>query len=441
MARLTRTIGVRGLTAGLFNTTVGAGIFLIPALVAQLLGDGAVYAYLTCAVAMLGIVLAIAAAASRVPRAGGTYAFAEAAFGPFIGTLAGVMVWLSDLLASSAVAASLAGAIAVMAPPLGTPVGRAALLAILLGGLAYVNVRGVRHGTRLVEVITIGKLLPLVVLIVACVVVRGPGGWDVGPVPDAAALGRAALVLIFAFAGVESAMSLGEEVTDPARTIPRALVAALALVTGLYVAVHLSASAALGAALPRTVDATLATAAGVLLGPPGRALLAIGTVISMFGYVSALVLATPRLVFAMARRGLLPAPLAAIHPERQTPAMAIIAHTTLLFGVAVSGSFTALAGFASVAVMSVYLLACVSALHLQRTNTTPDPVDAGGSSFRVPTVVLVLAALVCAVLLTQARPAELALEAGVLAAAAAWYLVRRSRLRPDREALLDRALL
>jgi amino acid transporter len=412
LTQLSRSIGVRGLTAAVFNITVGAGIFAMPALVAQMLGTSAVHAYVACAAAMSCIVLSFAVAASRVPRVGGTYAYAEAAFGPLIGFLGGALIWLSDVLASAAVVAGLSAAIGAYAPLLDTPMAR-------------INVRGVRQGTRVLEILTIAKLAPLLLLIGAGVLVGGGGMWQVGPLPDAGAMGRATLVLIFAFSGAESTMSLSGEVAHPSRTIPRALVLALALITGLYVTVHLAAAVALGAALPLTPDAPLAAAAGILIGPQGRAVLLAGTVISMLGYVSALVMSTPRLVFAVAQRGLLPAWLGRVHPRWHTPAAAIVVQTLLILLVASSGTFGALASFASVAVVSVYLLACLSALQLQRTDTRLDDAALPGHApFRVPALVPVAGALICVALLAQSTLREFAVVAAVLATAATGFLLR-----------------
>jgi amino acid transporter len=225
-------------------------------------------------------------------------------------------------------------------------------------------------------------------------------------------------------------MSLSGEVTDPTRTVPRALVFALALVTGLYVTVHLAAAAALGASLPLTTDAPLAEAAAVLIGPQGRAVLLAGTVISMLGYVSALIMASPRLVFAVAQRGLIPAWLGHVHPRWRTPAAAIATQTLLVFLVASSGTFGALASFASVAVVSVYLLACLSALRLQHRDTrldesTHDPRE----PFRLPAVVPIAGAAVCVALLAQSTVREFAVVSAVLALAAAWYAIGRGRSR------------
>ncbi|BCS35356.2 amino acid transporter [Luteitalea sp. TBR-22] len=425
---LARTITVRGLTASLFNMTVGGGIFAMPALVAQMLGASAVHAYFACALAMLCILLAYAVAGSRVPRAGGVAAYADAAFGPLVGFLGGALNWLSDTLAGAAVLAGLTAAIAVVAPALASRGAQALVLAAILGTLAWVNVRSVRHGTHVVEMMTVAKLLPLLALVGAAAWVGGTGMWRLGPLPEPTAIGRATLVLIFAFSGSESVMGLCGEVRRPTRTIPIALLLGLALVTSLYVAVHLAARVGLGEALPTTPDATLAAAAGALMGPRGRWLLLVGTVVSMAGFASAAVMSTPRILYAVAQRGLLPAWLARVHPQFRTPHPAIVAQAIALFVVASSGTFDALAGFASVAVVSGYLLACVTAITLQwrgvRVVDAGEEVDSESRPLHVPTVVLAIGAAFCVALLAQATRAELLVEVGLLAAATAWYAVR-----------------
>src|SRR5262249_57890821 len=144
---------------------VGAGIFVLPATVASLVGHGAPYAYLTCAIAILFVTLCYAAAGSRVIDPGGSYAYMGAAFGPLAGFLGGVMVWLSDLLATSGVASAFAAGLALYFPALDSPSARLAVIVVTVGGLAAVNVRGVKQGARFMELITIVKLAPLLLFI------------------------------------------------------------------------------------------------------------------------------------------------------------------------------------------------------------------------------------------------------------------------------------
>src|SRR6185295_2405012 len=154
-AGLVRAIGTRQLTASIINTTIGAGIFVLPAVAAATLGPAAPIAYVVCAVLMALIVCCFAAAGSRVSLTGGLYAYVEVAFGPFVGFLGGV---LYALMAASAFAGSV-GALwsGATAPPI-----RALLLIALFGSLAAINVRGVKLGASVIEIITAAKLVPLI---------------------------------------------------------------------------------------------------------------------------------------------------------------------------------------------------------------------------------------------------------------------------------------
>src|SRR5437773_9485004 len=134
-AALVRAIGLRRLTASIVNVTVGAGIFVLPAIVAGFLGPAAPLAYLVCAALMALIVLCFASAGSRVSLTGGLYAYVEAAFGPFVGFLAGVLFWLMASFAVASVASAFAGSIGVVWAPLGAGIGRTVVLAALFTGL------------------------------------------------------------------------------------------------------------------------------------------------------------------------------------------------------------------------------------------------------------------------------------------------------------------
>ena len=173
-AGLVRAIGTRQLTASIINTTIGAGIFVLPAVAAAGLGAAAPMAYIVCAVLMALIVCCVAAAGSRVSLTGGLYAYVGVAFGPLFGFLAGVLYFLMATFAVASVASAFAGSVGALWPGATTPVARAILIVVLFAGLAAVNVRGVKPGVGLVEAMTIAKLLPLVTLVAV-------GIWFVNP--------------------------------------------------------------------------------------------------------------------------------------------------------------------------------------------------------------------------------------------------------------------
>src|SRR3979409_1460004 len=158
--QLIRAIGVPGLTANIVNATIGAGIFVLPALVAKNLGPAAPLAFIACALAMILFVTCFAMAGSRVSLTGGLYAYVEVAFGRYVGFLAGILYWLTATAAVAGVVNVFVNSRAALVPLLGPPIARAALIFLVYGSLVAINVRGVRSGAGAVTVVTIAKLLP-----------------------------------------------------------------------------------------------------------------------------------------------------------------------------------------------------------------------------------------------------------------------------------------
>jgi amino acid transporter len=421
---LVRAIGVRGLTANILNTTIGAGIFVLPALVARDLGSAAPLAYVACGLAMTLIVASFAMAGSRVSLTGGIYAYVETAFGPFVGFLSGVLIWLACLLAAASVATALSMSVGVSIPAVQGGLGRALFLGVIYVVFVWMNVRGVALGTRLVETMTVAKLLPLVLLVVACVGQIEAADLAITLAPPSA-VASASLTLIFAFVGIEVALVPSGEIKDPSRTVPRAIFLALGISTFLYLVIQLIAHATLGSDLAKFTEAPLAEVASRVLGPWGRNLMLVGGAISMLGFLSGDTLGTPRNLFAFARDGFFPSPLARLHPRFHTPAAAIIAHAFMAWGLACIGTFGVLVLVSNVALLTAYFLCCLGAIELARRD-----VRAGGMPFVVPggPVVPLLACLVLAALLMQATRQEWLVTAGTLLVAAALFGVRKIRL-------------
>ncbi|MEP6618499.1 MAG: APC family permease [bacterium] len=428
--RLIRAIGTWGLAASIVNVTVGGGIFRLPgsADVTGRLGAAAPLAYIACAIVMGLIVLCIAEAGSRISLTGGPYAYVEATFGRYIGFLVGVLLWLIGATAIPGVAGLFADAAARLIPALGSAAGRAFFLAAMFGIVTLINVSGVRHGTRLNSALTVAKLAPLLLLLgVGLFAVHGANlKWNAG-FPPAADLSRASVILIFAFAGVESALVPSGEVRDSARTVPRAVLLAMGLITLLYVGLQVVAQGVLGPAL--VGDATpLASAAGAVFGSWGVVMLSMGFMISAFGYLSGMMLAVPRALYAFGRDGFLPRQLALVHPRFHTPWVAIVVQSALAWILAVTNRFEALAIIANVSAALVYLGCAAAAWKLRRTA----PVVGGDAGFRVPGGVLVpwLAALAILFLLATVTGKEWSVLGVVLVAASALYVLAARRDTP-----------
>ena len=350
---LVRVMGTFGLAAAIINITVGGGIFRLPANVATSLGPAAPVAYLVCAAAMALIVLCIADAGSRVSLTGGPYAYIGVALGPYAAFLAGVMLWMLGLFASAAVSTVLAASLGQLVPALGGRVMETAVLVAVYAFWALVNVRGVALGARLNSIATVAKLVPLVLIAVGGLFFVRAEHMTITAWPAATDIARTSLLLIFAFAGVETALVPSGEVRDTARTVPRAIALAMAGITLLYIALQVSAQGILGPALPGAAT-PLADAAGLAFGGWGRLLLLSGAAVSMFGYLGGMTLSVPRAVFAMAGDGFLPRALAAVHPVHRTPHVAILTQSLAALVLAVTGTFERLAILANVAALALY---------------------------------------------------------------------------------------
>src|SRR3954454_17980637 len=160
---LIRALGVPGLSANIINTTIGAGIFVLPALVALLLGPAAPIAFIVTALAMGVMVTSFALAGSRVSLTGGLYAYVETAFGRYVGFLAGALLLINACLGVSSVGAAFTGFVANLFPAFNATPMKMGLLLAVFAIFAPINIIGVKSGARAVALVTIAKLIPILV--------------------------------------------------------------------------------------------------------------------------------------------------------------------------------------------------------------------------------------------------------------------------------------
>lgn len=374
---LVRALGVRPLTAHIFNYTVGSGIFVLPALAVAQLGTAAPLAYVACAFVMAGVVMIFAEAGSRVTSTGGPYAYVEVALGPFFGFATAILLGAAQLAAGGAIVALL-GQSAARLFGLGAawPV---AITVTLVAALVAVNVRGLRLGARVVEAATLAKLVPLAFFVLLGAWFVDPGNLRLEALPPASQVAATTGTLIFAFIGIESALMPTGEVRDPTRTVPRAAMLALVAATVLYLAVQAVALGVLGPTLGADTVAPLASAASVFAGGPGAAVLLAGATLSMLGWVTGSVLAAPRTLYALGRDGFLPAALASVHPRYHTPHVAIVAYGVLVVAVSTTGTFEQLAVLSNLAALGVFVLGAVAVVILRRRDVRAD-----GPPWRMP---------------------------------------------------------
>jgi APA family basic amino acid/polyamine antiporter len=362
---LARVIGVPGVAFTAFNCVVGVGIFGLPGLIASVLGPAAVLAYVVCGILIGLVALCFAELGSRVPAAGGLYAYATAAFGPVVGGVAGALFLFANAIGSTAALARFfMDTLATVFPVLARPVVNFGVLVLLYVALALPNILGTRDGTRLTIVFGFLKLIPLVLLIIVGALSIQHVNLAWAGLPPLHKIGDGALILIFAFFGIESGLGVSGETRDPARTIPRAIALALGMVAALYIGLQTVTQGVLGAALASS-KTPLSDTAGAVLGPWGAHLLVVLTLVSAGGYLAADMLSSPRIGYALAQAGQLPRVVGFVHPRYATPTVSILLYGTLVVALAASGTFREIASLAVAGTLVLYLICCLGVLRLR----------------------------------------------------------------------------
>jgi amino acid transporter len=423
---LVRTIGRWTLTGLVLNGVLGSAIYGLPSVVGGRLGSAAPLAWLLAAV-LIGVIIAcFAEVASRFSGAGGPYLYAHATFGRFAGVQTGWMAYLARLTASAANANLFVTYLGEFWPGSAGRGAGVAILALLIGGLAIVNYRGVKQGAGVSTAFATVKLVSLLVFVALGL------GWVAtrGAVPVASPMDgldpwlASLLALVFAYGGFEAALMPMAEAKNPQRDAPVALFLGLVAVTLVYTlgqtVVTLTLSDPVETARP------LAESARVFLGAPGAAFMALCALLSTFGYLAGAMVNVPRLTFAMAEQRDLPSPFAAIHPVFRTPHVSIVFYGVLVWLLAVSGSFLQNLTLSAVSRLVTYGLVCAALPVLRKRDGTPGAPAA--AAFRLPggPVFAALGLLGMLIVATQVSAGEAIIMAVVVALATLHWLRVRS---------------
>jgi basic amino acid/polyamine antiporter, APA family len=363
---LVRAIGRWSLAALALNSIIGSGIFGLPATVAGLLGPKSIVAVLIAGVAMGVIMACFAEVATQFSEAGGPYLYARTAFGRLTGILVAWMLYLAQVAAPAANANLFVIYLAEFWPMAKEHMPRLIVLTLLVWVLTLINLRGARQGTAVSNIFTVAKILPLLMVIFAgaALAIFHPVPWNISPAVTSHAWMKALVLLVFAYGGFESAMVPVGEAKNPVRDASFALFAALAACITIYALVQWAVVGVLGPGA--TSDRPLAEVARVTMGNRGAALVAIGAMISVCGYLSAKLLGMPRVTFALANSGDLPHIFAAVGSKFHTPWFSILFFSAASWGLAIAGTFTWNVTLSVVARLFYYGVVCAALLRLRR---------------------------------------------------------------------------
>lgn len=372
---LRRTLGLADAVGIGFGAIVGAGIFVVTGVAAGVAGPALLLALPLAAIAAAANALSSAELAARYPHAGGTYEYGYRVLHPWAGFAAGWMFLASKTAAAGTVGLGIAAYLARVAP--GLPGRAVALVAIAL--FTGVNALGVRKSSVVnlaIVAVSTGSLLAFAA--------AGALRFDAAhlrPFAPAGAGGvlRAAAIVVFAYTGYARVATLGEEVREPRRTIPRAILITVASVSVLYFAVVVAAVGAGGTAAMARSPAPLAEVARELRMPALEGVVSAGAVCAMLGVLLSQLLGLSRMAFAMARRGDLPGWLAAVEARSGTPRRAVLLVGAAAAVAAGFGTLRAIAPAASFAILVYYAIANLAALRMARADRLyPQAVPAVG---------------------------------------------------------------
>ena len=412
---LRRALGKWDLTAIGVNQVIGSAIFLLPADVAVRVGNWGPLAFLAVGLLSLSIALCFAETGSRYDSTGGPILPARDAFGRFVGFEVGWMLWFARVTSHASVVNGLTLALGFYWPALAVGIPRMATIVALTIVLTWINVRGVKQSSWVVNALTIGKLAPLAIFILVGVFYIDPSKLTPLPPVTREQLSSALILLIFAYGGYEVTGILAGESKDPKKDVPFAFVAAI-----LIVATVMSLTSLVATGVLPDVGATrtpLADGAALFLGAAGAALISAGSVVSMAGNNMGQLLNGSRTLFALAESRDLPAWFGYVHPGFRTPSNAILFSAVVAIVLALTGSFVTLAAVSAIARLVMYVAVCIAVLVLRKR--------AGRAQFTIPfgPVIPILASVVAFGILAGATQAQLIAGVAALAAGAVLYVL------------------
>jgi basic amino acid/polyamine antiporter, APA family len=341
------------------GSMIGAGIFSAFAPAAAAAGSGLLVGLVLAAFVAYCNAMASAQLAAQYPTSGGTYAYGRERLGPWWGFVAG---W-GFVVGKTASCAAMALTFAAYAVP-GSSWGARVVAVAVVVILTAVNLRGITRTAGLARILVAGSLFALLV-VVATVLASGQAGatrlTEAGFTGGAYGVMQAAGLLFFAFAGYARIATLGEEVREPERTIPRAILIALGITVVVYAAVGLAALTALGPAALAASSTPLATAVEAVGAAWAEPIVRVGAAVASAGALLALVAGVGRTAFAMAREGDLPRALAAVDPRRSVPHHAELAVGVAVVVLVLVTDIRGAIGFSSFGVLMYYAIANAAA--------------------------------------------------------------------------------
>lgn len=403
------------------NAIIGSGIFLLPNQAYSLVGTSSLFVFLFDALLVITIALCFAEAAGLFTKDGGPYVYAKEAFGNFIGFEVGFIKWIISMIAWATMANGFATALSQIFPALNNRFAQIMVMSTVIIGLSLINLLGVSFSKIINNLATIGKIIPLVLFIVIGIFfIKDSHFQPIVPANfNSTNFGAAALLIFYAFTGFESIAVASEDMENPQKTLPKAIILVMTVVSIFYLLIQIVSIGVLGTKLA-SFTTPIQAAMTQFMGSGGMIIVACGELISIGGINIASSFITPRSAIALADDGLLPKFMKK-RSQNNVPFWAIIVTAAITLPIALSGSFTTLAAISVVSRFAQYLPTCLSILVFRKTKKDAE------RPFKIPfgPVIPIIAILVSIWLLSKASLHNLIWGFGGLIIAIPFYFIMK----------------
>lgn len=348
------------------NAVIGNGIFLLPGKAMELVGPASMFVYLLVTIAAIAIAFCFAECASLFHRNGAAYVYSKEAFGDFIGFEVGIMKWAVSIISWAALSVGFVTVLSQIYPVANQEPYRTFILIGMIASLGTMNIFGLQAIRFLNNMITIGKMVPIILFVIlGTMYMEFSNFYPFLPQKCTfESFGTATLIIFFAFAGFETLAVAAEDMDNPQKNLPVAIISVLAISSLIYFLVQAVVIGVLGQALSKS-NTPIADAANVMFGSMGMWLVTISMLIASMGTNIASSFLAPRSGVALAQDQMIP-PMIARKGKFGTPIIAILITTCLTIGLALTGSFVKLATISVIARLAQYFPTCLAVLVLRK---------------------------------------------------------------------------
>lgn len=395
------------------NGVIGAGIFGLPSKVFKEIGVYSIAALLVCAVTVFIIILCLAEVSSRFDKTGGPYLYAQSSLGPLMGFVTGWLLLLTRFITYAALVNLLVTYLSFFSEWFAQPLPRIITISFITVALAFINHIGVKNTTRVNNLLTVAKLLPLFLFIGVGLFFLAPDNFEIKETPGFGSFSSTVLLLVFAFGGFESVLVNSGEVKDPKKNLPFALLLASVCIVIIYVLIQIVSIGTLPALASSTKP--LADAAGLFMGKTGSTIIAIGALFSITGTLNAIMLVGTRLPYVFSEEKQFPKVFSFIHPKYKTPTLSLLLFTGITLIVSITNSFIYAATISAITRVIIYGIVCFALIKLRKKD------QPGTNYFKVPYGNVIAVAgigVTCWLLssskLTELRDVAIAMATGLL---------------------------